>query len=62
MSKSVFYFCVAGGGANSLQPEGLCPDRSFPAWVGAIRLLFGYYEWMKVRHPFALAADTTNTP
>ena len=27
MSKSVFYFCVAGGGSHLLQPEGLCPDR-----------------------------------
>lgn len=58
--KERFYFCRAGEGANSLQPEDLCPDRSFPAWVGAMRLLFGYYEWMKVNHPFAQAADTSN--
>ena len=58
--KERFYFCGAGEGANPLQPEVFCPDRSFPAWVGAMRLLFGYYEWMKVRHPFALAGRKPN--
>ena len=46
MSKSVFCFCGAGRGANPLQPESLSPDRSFPAWVGAMRLLFGYLDIM----------------
>lgn len=58
--KERFLFLWGWRGRYPLQPEDLCPDRSFQAWVGAMRLLFGYYEWMKVNHPFAQAADTSN--
>ena len=60
--QRAFLFLWGWRGRYPLQPEDLCPDRSFPAWVGAMRLLFGYYEWMKVSHPFAKAADTANSP
>lgn len=49
--KERFLFLWGWRGRYPIQPEDLCPDRSFPAWVGAMRLLFGYYEWMKVNHP-----------